>query len=251
MEEPGRLQSMGSQRVGHDWAQAFWIVRLLEDWFSSCFTGHSHKVAAVLHAQLVPWKILSMDCHLEWNTLPTWCEELTYWKRPWCWERLKASGKGDDRGWDGWTVSSTLLTWVWRNSRRWWRIGNPGVLQSMGLQRVGHDLATKQQKKTSTFPTLSFSILFWKDNFFLPLNIETTLHFSTCQSQPNYYIQKRVREKTHEINVMKITELLFLHLLLYLGDRSTGITLTYFNSCFKAHSCKELKLVKRKFHFLS
>ena len=36
------------------------------------------------------------------NTLATWCEELTHWKRPWCWERLMAGGKGDDRGWDSW-----------------------------------------------------------------------------------------------------------------------------------------------------
>ena len=35
------------------------------------------------------------------NTLVTWCEKLTHWKRPWCWERLKAEGEGDDRGWDG------------------------------------------------------------------------------------------------------------------------------------------------------
>ena len=36
------------------------------------------------------------------NALATWCEELIPWKRPWCWERLKAGGEGDDRGWDGW-----------------------------------------------------------------------------------------------------------------------------------------------------
>ena len=35
------------------------------------------------------------------NTLATWCKELTHLKRPWCWERLKAGGEGDDRGWDG------------------------------------------------------------------------------------------------------------------------------------------------------
>ena len=35
------------------------------------------------------------------NTLATWCEELTHWKRPWCWERLKAGGKEDNRRWDG------------------------------------------------------------------------------------------------------------------------------------------------------
>ena len=51
------------------------------------------------------------------NTLATWCEELTHWKRPWCWERLKAGGEGDDRGWDGWMVSPTQWTWAWVNSR--------------------------------------------------------------------------------------------------------------------------------------
>ena len=65
-------------------------------------------------------------------------------KRPWCWERLKA-GKGDDRGWDGWMASLTQWTWVWTNSRRWWRTGKPVVLQSMGSQRVRHDWATEQQ----------------------------------------------------------------------------------------------------------
>ena len=46
------------------------------------------------------------------NNLATWCKELTQWKRPWCWERLKAGGEGDDRGWDGWIASSTQWTWV-------------------------------------------------------------------------------------------------------------------------------------------
>ena len=72
----------------------------------------------------------------------TWCEELTHWKRPWCWERLKA-GKGDDRGWDGWMPSLTQWTWVWVSSRSCSWTRRPGVLQSMGLQRVGHDWANK------------------------------------------------------------------------------------------------------------
>ena len=46
------------------------------------------------------------------NTLAPWCEELTHWKRSWCWERLKAEGEGDDRGWDGWMASPTQWTWV-------------------------------------------------------------------------------------------------------------------------------------------
>ena len=61
-------------------------------------------------------------------TLPTWCEELTHWQRPWCWERLKAVGEGDDRGWDGWMASPTQWTWVWASSRSWWRTEKPGML---------------------------------------------------------------------------------------------------------------------------
>ena len=77
------------------------------------------------------------------NTLATWCEELTHWKRPWCWERLKAGGERDDRGWDGWMASPTQWTWVWINSESWRWISRPGVLQSMGSQRVGHYWSTE------------------------------------------------------------------------------------------------------------
>ena len=68
------------------------------------------------------------------NTLATGCEELTHWKRPWCWEWLIAGGEGDDRGWDSWTASRTWWTWVWVGSGSWLWTGNPGMLQSMGLQ---------------------------------------------------------------------------------------------------------------------
>ena len=77
------------------------------------------------------------------NTLATWCKELTNWKRPWCWERLKAGRKGDDRGWDGWMASPTQWTWVWVIFGSWWWTGKPGVLQSRGLQRVGQDWVTE------------------------------------------------------------------------------------------------------------
>ena len=52
------------------------------------------------------------------NTLGTWCEELTHWKRLWCWESLKV-GEGDDKGWDGWMASQTQWRWVWVNSGSW------------------------------------------------------------------------------------------------------------------------------------
>ena len=77
------------------------------------------------------------------STLGAWCEELTHWKRPCCWERLKAGGEGDNRGWNGWMASLTQWTWVWASSGSWWWTGKPGVLQSMGSQRVGHNWLTE------------------------------------------------------------------------------------------------------------
>ena len=79
--------------------------------------------------------------HWSWssNTLANWWEELTHWKRPWCWERLKVGGEGGDRGWDGWMASLTQWTWVWVDSGRWWWTGKPAVLWFMGSQRVRHD----------------------------------------------------------------------------------------------------------------
>ena len=64
---------------------------------------------------------------------------LCLWKRPWCWERLRTGGEGSNRGWDGWMASWTQRTWVWTNSKRRWRTGKPGVLQSMGSQRFRHN----------------------------------------------------------------------------------------------------------------
>ena len=89
----------------------------------------------------IKWK----DWCWSWNsnTLATWCKELTHWKRPWCWERLTAGRERDDRGWDGWMASPTQRTWVWVDSGSWWWTGRPGMLQSMGSQRVRHDWATE------------------------------------------------------------------------------------------------------------
>ena len=80
-----------------------------------------------------------------WNssTLATSCEELTHWKRLWCWEGLGAGGEGDNRGWDGWMASLTRWTWVWVYSGSWWWIWRPGVLGFMGSQRVRHDWVTE------------------------------------------------------------------------------------------------------------
>ena len=84
--------------------------------------------------------IHAVNIHSSWswssNILATWCKEQTHWKRPWLWERLKAGGEGDNRGWDGWMTLPTQWTWVWSISKSWWWTGKSGVLQSMGFQRV-------------------------------------------------------------------------------------------------------------------
>ena len=95
------------------------------------------------------------DAEAETPILATWCKDLTHLKRPWCWERLKVGGEGDDRGWDGRMASPIQCTWLWVNSRCWWWRGNPDVLQSMGLQRVGHDWVT-ELKFTSLHRRRSF-----------------------------------------------------------------------------------------------
>ena len=89
----------------------------------------------------VHWK----DWCWSWNsnTLATWCGELTLLKRPWCWERLREGGKGNNRGWDDWMASLTQWTRVWVGSGSWWWTSSPGMLWFMGLQRVGHDWATE------------------------------------------------------------------------------------------------------------
>ena len=94
------------------------------------WVNSSHEVAKVLEFQLQ---------HQAFQ----WCKELTHWKRPWCWERLNAGGEGNDRGWGGGMASLTEWTWVWVRSGSWWWTGRPGVLQTMGSLRVGHNCATE------------------------------------------------------------------------------------------------------------
>jgi len=67
-------------------------------------------------------------------------------QRPWGWEWLKKGGEGNNRRWDDWISSKIQWTWVWVNSRRWWRTEKPSVLQSILLQSVGYELATKQEQ---------------------------------------------------------------------------------------------------------
>ena len=107
------------------------------------FSPEEAGMMGILHQ----WKFCPMEKGWSSNTFVIWCEELTHWKRPWCRERLREKGEGGNRGWDGWMASPTQWTWVWPSSGRWWRTGKPHALQSVGSQRVRHNLATEQQWK--------------------------------------------------------------------------------------------------------
>ena len=90
-------------------------------------------------------------------------------ERPWLWERLKAGGEGNDGGWDGWMASLTLWTWVWVNSGSWWWAGRPGMVRSMGSQRVRDNWAT-ELNWTDTYLQVSY----------LSSNLESKIVPKTC-----------------------------------------------------------------------
>ena len=131
-----------------------WTVKKAECWRMDAF-----ELLCWKRLLRVPWparksnqsilKEISPGCSLEGlmlklklQSLATWCEELTHWKRPWFWERLKAGGEGDYRGWDGWMASPTRWTWVWVNPGSGDGQGGLVCCDSWGSPRVGHDGAT-------------------------------------------------------------------------------------------------------------
>ena len=131
-----------------------WTIKKAECWKIDAF-----KLWCWRRLLRVPWtakrsnqsipKQSTLNIHWEdwcwsWssNTLATWYEEPTHWKRPWYRERLRTGERGD-RGWDGCIASPTQWTWVWARSGSWWWTRRPGVLQSMGFQRIRQDWVTE------------------------------------------------------------------------------------------------------------
>ena len=92
----------------------FWTV-VLEKTLETPLDSKDIKPANL--KEITPEYSLEDWCWI-WNSNPlaTWCNELTHWKRPWCWEGLGAGGEGDDRGWEGWMASPTQSIWVWVSS---------------------------------------------------------------------------------------------------------------------------------------
>ena len=107
-----------------------------------------------------PWGHKELDTTEQLNPLATWCEQLSHWKRPWCWERLKEGGEEDDRGWDDWMASPTQWTWVWATPRNSEGQGSPTMLQSMSWTWLNNWTTTIIQFRTFHHSNLStFSYL--------------------------------------------------------------------------------------------
>ena len=90
---------------------------------------------------------LQLLLKLKLHILVIWCEKLAHWKRPWCWERLKAKGERSSRGWDGWMASLSQGTRVWANSGRWWRTGSLESCSPWGRKKL--DTTSEQQQQAS------------------------------------------------------------------------------------------------------
>ena len=119
-------------------------------------------------------KEISPGCLLEWLMLKLKLQHFGYlmqradlFEKPWCWERLKVR-KGDDRGWGSMMASPTQWTWVWVNSGSWWWTGRPGVMQSMGSERVGHDWSNFISFHFPLRTAFAASYRFWVVMFLLP-----------------------------------------------------------------------------------
>ena len=114
----------------------------------------------------VHWK----DWCWSWNSnnFATWCEELTHWKRPWCWERLKEGLEGDDRGWDGWMVSPT-------DGHEFEQA--LGVGDGQGSLACCGPWVAKSQKQLSVWTELGTMVRILNHHLTLPHNNEIMFHW--------------------------------------------------------------------------
>ena len=80
------------------WAPKYWCfwTVVLEKTLESLWTARRSNQSILKDCLNIYWKDWCWSSNS--NTLATWWEELTHWKRPWFWERLKVGGEGDDRG---------------------------------------------------------------------------------------------------------------------------------------------------------
>ena len=111
-----------------------WNWRNQPAWLQALLQSRSHQDSMVL-VQRQKYRSMEQNRKPRDKSM----QELTHWKKLWCWEGLGAERKGNDRGWDGWMASLTRWTWVSVKPGSWWWTGRPGMLWFMGLQRVRYD----------------------------------------------------------------------------------------------------------------
>ena len=102
----------------------------------------------------------------------------------------KGEGERGIRGRDGWMASLMQWTWTWTNSRRWWGTGRPGMLQSMGSQRVRHDWATEQPRDKKLNLETSVLSSFLSVNHWHKCFLDPKVLLNTCLSSLNSKLQK-------------------------------------------------------------
>ena len=141
----------------------FWTVVLEKTWESVGLQGIPTSPSLRQSVLNIHWK----DWCWSWNsnTLVTRYKKLTHWQRPWCWERLKVGGKGDNRGWDGWLTSPTRWTWVWVSSGSWWWTWWPGMLQSLGSQSCSYTTEQLNWTEKMRNASLLFIIIYTWSRF--------------------------------------------------------------------------------------
>ena len=136
---------------------------------SGCTSLHSHQQCVGVPFFSTCSSAFVISCLFD-NSHINICEMMPYWGFGlhfpddwWYWGPFQGSVGhfSDDRGWDDWIPIQTWWTWVWASSRSWWWTGNPGMLQSMGSQRVGHDWATELNLGKYLFRSLAFLIFFF------------------------------------------------------------------------------------------
>ena len=198
IEKPGRLQSMGSQRVRHDWVTSLslsirykcenWTIKKPEHrkidpfvflffFFNWCFwtvvlektresTLDCKEIKPVNPKGNQSWISIGRTDAEDEATIP-WPPDAKSWligKDPDAGKDWRQEKKGM-KGWDGWMASLAWWTWVWANSGRQERTGKPGMLQSMGSKIAGHDLATEQQQSAGRSCSISQQVIWEKGKF--------------------------------------------------------------------------------------
>ena len=150
-----------------------WTIKKAEHWrtdvFKLCCCRKLLEVLGLQGDQTgLSWRKSTLNFHWKdwcWVEAPVlWLPDWKSWLIPWCWERLKAGGKGDNRGWDGWMASVTQWTWVWANSGRCRRTGKAWCAAVHGIAKSQTWL---RDRVTATAPSESpaaFPLLFLPDS---------------------------------------------------------------------------------------